>query len=502
MAMTEKLGLYRFQQEAIDKLGTPRTPNVLIGDDMGTGKTVMAIALDKVRRETDLPEAQLKWLNGCRKMTLIVVPKSTLGGWKEHLEAWAPELSCIVIDTTNRSPFVEAVLSRSHDVYICHWDALRLEPKICWTPWLHVVADEVHRAKNSKTQQTRGLLNLRTIYKTAMSGTWADNSPVDAWQVLNWLYPKTWRSKKQFVDYHVKYKHHNMGYCMAEDCNKQHRTAYKEIVGVHDAALIQRQIKPFYIRRTKDEVLPDLPDKQWTRIGVDLHPKQRRAYDDMRRKMLAWVGENEGQPIAAPVVISQLISLQQFAVAYGEVVRGTKRVQDPETKAWRTVEADILRLTEPSAKLDTCMELIDSASKSQRLVFFGQSKQVMYLFKDRLEKAGVSYAMVTGDQTQNMRNRAVSDFQEGNRRVFLGTIQAGGEGITLTRASAVVFLDRNWSPSKNRQAEDRAHRIGQRESVQIIDLVARDTIDMGRLQKLELKWDWLRQILGDKRGDK
>jgi SNF2 family DNA or RNA helicase len=66
----------------------------------------------------------------------------------------------------------------------------------------------------------------------------------------------------------------------------------------------------------------------------------------------------------------------------------------------------------------------------------------------------------------------------------------------------VVFLDRNWSPSKNRQAEDRAHRIGQRESVQIIDLVARDTIDMGRLQKLELKWDWLRQILGDKRGDK
>jgi SNF2 family DNA or RNA helicase len=363
------------------------------------------------------------------------------------------------------------------------------------------VADEVHRAKNGKTQQTRGLLNLRTIYKTGMSGTWADNSTVDAWQVLNWLYPRTWRSRKQFVDYHVKYKHHNIGYCMAADCNKQHRTAYKEIVGVHDAALIQRQIKPFYIRRTKDEVLPDLPDKQWTTIGVDLSPQQRRAYDGMRRKMLAWVGAHEGQPLAAPVVISQLIRLQQFAVAFGEVVRGTKRVQDPETKAWRTIEADILRLTEPSAKLDVCMDIIDGLNKHERVVFFGQSKQVMYMFKNRLEKVGVSYAMVTGDQSQNVRDRSVADFQEGDRRVFLGTIKAGGEGITLTRASTVVFLDRDWSPSKNRQAEDRLHRIGQRESVQVIDLVARDTVDLGRLQKIQLKWEWLRQILGDKGGE-
>src|SRR5690348_18148601 len=102
MAMTG-LELYKFQRDAIDKLGTPSTPNVLIGDDMGTGKTVMAIALDKARRATDLTEAQIKWLKGCRKMTLIVCPKSTLGNWTDHVKAWAPELSCITIDTKDRS---------------------------------------------------------------------------------------------------------------------------------------------------------------------------------------------------------------------------------------------------------------------------------------------------------------------------------------------------------------------------------------------------------------
>jgi SNF2 family DNA or RNA helicase len=497
------LQLYPFQQAAVDKFTKPDAyiTNVIIGDDMGLGKTVTAITLDKTRRGADLRPEWISWLKGgrpsYRKMTLVVTLKSTIGMWVEHFKEWAPELKVVSIDTTNRWPFVEAILKQKYDVYVCHWEALRFEEKIRYARWFHVVADECQRMKNPKTQVTRGMLNLRTLFKTAMSGTWADNKPQDAWQILNWLYPSKWRSMTKFIEHHVIFKHHNVGHCQAQGCDKNHRTAYKEVVGVHDAELIQRQISPFYIRRRKEDVLPDLPDKYYTRLGVHLHPKQRRAYDDMRRKMLAWVGDHEGEPIAAPVVLSQLVRLQQFAVAYGKVVAVKRRVKDPETGHYFDKIVETLALTEPSAKLDACMDIIEQLGPEDSIVFFSQSKQVMYMFAERLEKAKVSYAMLTGDTSQGARDRIVKEFQAGQRRVFIGTIAAGGVGITLTRASTVVFLDRTWSPSANRQAEDRLHRIGQRSAVQVIDLVAEDTVDAGRLQKLELKWSWIREILGD-----
>jgi SNF2 family DNA or RNA helicase len=116
----------------------------------------------------------------------------------------------------------------------------------------------------------------------------------------------------------------------------------------------------------------------------------------------------------------------------------------------------------------------------------------------RLEAKGVTVATLTGDTKQVDRDGLVQDFQDGKYSIFAATIKAGGVGLTLTAASTVVFLDRDWSPSANRQAEDRLHRIGQKNAVQVIDLIARDTVDLGRLQKVELKWSWLKELLGDK----
>jgi len=197
-------------------------------------------------------------------------------------------------------------------------------------------------------------------------------------------------------------------------------------------------------------------------------------------------GEHEDQPLPASNVISQLVRLQQFAVAYGKL-----EVKYKDGQPYR-----YLVLDEPSSKLDAAMDIIGATNA--QIVIFGQSKQALYLLEARLNKAKVSNRLLTGDVPQAHRDQFIAEFQSGSVRVFLSTIKAGGVGITLTAASICIFLDRDWSPTKNRQAEDRLHRLGQKNAVLIIVLVARNTIDPTRNAKIEMKWTWLRQVLEGK----
>lgn len=490
--------LLTFQVPCVDKLSTVK--NSLCADDMGLGKTVEAIAIDLKKR------AENTDFKG-KPTTLIVAPWSVIGGWEEHLADWAPDLKVVTIDRKNRTPFIDAALKGKGDVFLCHWDSLRLMKELRKRYFFHIIADEVHRAKNRDAQQTQALKALSTYHKLGLSGTPADNRPDDLWSILNWLYPKTYSSYWQFCRKHVKVRVHNMGACMADDCTAYHKRAYREILGCADVQELHRAMKSFYVRRTKDQVWKDMPEKYWTTIWVDLEPVQRRAYNDIAKNMLAWVGANEDQPIATPLVISKLMRLQQFACAYGKMVLVTKRVKcanyvecpnypdGPCDKKFHEVIDEKLQLTDPSSKLDAAMDLVlDNPDKP--MVFFGQSKQVINLFGSRLAKVGVPHVLLTGD-TKDDRKQIVRDFQAGKYQIFAGTIAAGGEGITLTRSSTVVFFDRMWSPSKNRQAEDRCHRIGQKNAVQVIDIVARNTIEPDRNTKIEWKWSILKEMLGD-----
>jgi len=129
---------------------------------------------------------------------------------------------------------------------------------------------------------------------------------------------------------------------------------------------------------------------------------------------------------------------------------------------------------------------------------FSQSRSMSHLAVRRLEARGIVAKPYTGSVSQHDRDLYEAEFQQGNIQVLCGTIAAGGEGITLHRASTVVFFDRMWNPTKNRQAEDRLHRIGQIHPVQVIDIIARDTVDLGRKQRIANKWAALEYILGDK----
>jgi SNF2 family DNA or RNA helicase len=512
-AYTPLYTLLPFQEKMVEK--ALKVPVFMCGDDMGLGKTIEGMEVDRRRR---LAAGKKGW----HALTLVVTTFSGTDVWAQHYADYLPNIPVHTIDPKNRPGFERLVRAGRPGIYIVHWDAIRMLPSLKERRWFHIIADEIHRIKNRKAQTTVNFKRLRSDYRLGMSGTPGDNKPDDMWSPLNWILPTKFGSYWTFLKYYCEY-------------TRDEEHGYKIITGVRNVQHFHKQIGPYWIRRRKEEVAKQLPAKQYDIRFVDLNPTQRKAYDQMRRKALAWVGENEDQIVAAPVVITQLQRLQQFAVSGIEVEQSTKRVRNKHynpakprveekdvqnwgsyvvpkwggAKVWhgdnwlyRTIPVTLYKMVDPSAKLDYLMDMLkDIDLDAHPMVVFTQFKRATTLLAERLAKAGIPYGLVTGDVKKSDRDQAVRDFQAGRTKVFVGTIGSCRESITLTRAHTVVFVDRAWSPSWNRQAEDRCHRLGQVMPVQVIDLVARNTVDLGRMSKYKLKWTWLQSMFGDKTFD-
>lgn len=441
--------LFPFQREDVDTINRSPLTGHIIANEMGTGKTYEAVAIDHCRRSS--PD----YKGG---PTLVIAPLSTLPSWHNHFTDLT-DLKVIAIDPKNRSKFLDAAKAQDYDIYVIHWEALRLAHEhLSKVKWHHIIADEVHKAKNRKAQQTKALKKIKAKYKLAMSGTPIINRPDELWSILHWLYPKDygsyWRFYEKFLNYEIVYP-----------------GGYHKITGTKNIPALREEIEPFVTRRVKKDVLKDLPPKYYTTVEVELTSKQRKAYNDMRKDMIAWIGDHEQEPLVAPAVIAKLVRLQQFSLAYAEFNSDGK-----------------VQLSKPSSKLDALLDIVHSTDS--QIVVFTQFVGMAKLAHENLE--GISELLI--GETSN-RGELIERFQRGDIRVLICSIGAGGVGITLTAADKAVFLDRSWSPAMNQQAEDRLHRIGQENAVQIIDIMAKDTVDMGRIQRLEQKWVWIRQLL-------
>jgi SNF2 family DNA or RNA helicase len=484
--------LFPYQEEALKKFKD--IDHVLCGDDMGIGKTLEAIATD---REWRLEKGRMS------SKTLVIAPLTVLGSWEDHYAWMIPGLKVYCIDPKDREAF-RAALKQPYQVYLIHWDALRLlKESLKRVEWFSVIADECHRMKNRKTQMTQAVRSLHTENKFAASGTPADSKPHDLWSVLHWLKPRVYTSYWRFYKDHVEYTLTPQG--------------YHKITGVKNTDRLLKGIEPFYLRRRKEEVLKDLPEKYYTTQWVDLTPQQRKAYDEIRKSQLTWVESNKGdeEPLPAPEAITRLIRLQQFAVGSIQAEHYQKRQLnkrwDPNRETeeydrerefdpkhnwkWRIVNARRYNIIDPSVKINAAMDLLEDSVEP--VVIFSQFKSAVNLLAKHMAKEGMPYGMITGDVSEQTRRQHIRDFQEGKLKCMTGTIQSGGVGITLTRASHVVFIDRSWKQAINRQAEDRLHRVGQKNAVQVTDFMARNTVDLGRHQQLNEQWTWLQQILGD-----
>lgn len=492
--------LFDFQKETVTRLFEKR--GILIAHDMGLGKTVTTIALDVIRRARFDQKAR----------TLIICPLSVINNWATHFAKWAPHLKVCVINNKNRKPFMadmkESFTSGSgYDVFIMHYPAIRLEKDVAKYPWFHVVCDEVHALQDRKSSQSKGVKLIPAFYKTGLSGTPVFNKPDDLWSILNWLYPKYWKSYWGYFKRYIKWVEYD---------------GYRTVVGVNNEEELQEQIANFYSRIKKEEVLKDLPDKYYSTVRVQLHPLQSKAYKQMKKDMLAWVGQHEDEPVNAPVVLAQLTRMQQFASAYAEVEKTAVYVCKNCNAKYFDEEPGVMKanhskdcsnllknlpdgrildekskiiLSEPSSKIDAVMEIIKNTDEP--IAVFSQFAQMVTLLAKRLEKEGISHGLYTGATSKDDRDRIVDDFQAGKLKVFCGSIKAGGVGITLTAASTIVILNREWAESLNEQVIDRLHRIGQKNAVHVIDIVSEGTIDVERNMGIAMNWNVIKRLLGE-----
>jgi len=468
-------------------------PHIATFDEMGVGKTVQCIAMDQLRRA----QAGL----GDHK-TLVVAPLSgVIDQWVEEFKNWT-DLRVKRINAKSaktRAWFLQDM--ENYDVFIIHPEGMRIEKdNLTKVKWTHMVFDEVHRIKNRKTKTAQAAVEVGqcATYRTGATGTPMENMPAEMWHILKWLYPtkkdrdaaKIGHWTQKLINSYWRFR----GRFVQEFINE---AGYPEIIGTQNEEELRKLFGIFYIRRLKTDVQKDLPPKIRQTYEVDLPPKQRKAYDEMKNELIAWVGQNNDQPVVAPVIIAQLVRLQQFTLGYGEILTHKKRkvVNSGEGLSYEEVVETQFKLHEPSVKLDALMDILDDLG-DQQCVVFTTSKQAVKLAKDRFEKAGIGVSMITGDVVDAKRNAEINRFKRGETQVFISTIRSGGVGLNLQNASTVVFLDRDWSPAKNQQAEDRCHRGGQTNPVHIIDIVARKTIDQKKDRKLQLKWSWIHNTIG------
>ena len=461
--------LFPFQRVGVLFMRYLKT-GMILADEMGTGKTIQVLTC---LRDQKLYPA------------LVVCPNSMKLVWEVEAGRWTPDASVQVVHGS--AAVRRRQIESGADITVINWESLRLHSRLApygsvrltdaekelkelnAVNYLAVVADEAHRMKDPRAKQTRAVKAVAngspSSIRLALTGTPIADHPGDLWSLLNFASPEDFPRWGAYLD----------RYCLMS----WNAFGGADIVGIvpQNRAEFDRIVNPLLLRRLKVNVLPQLPAKLPPQIRyAHMSVKQNKAYRDMAKTMIA---ELEGQPLAAFNPLTRMIRLSQFASAYA------------------ALDGDEVRLTEPSCKVDALVDIMDEAGDDP-LVVFAESRQLIELCEARLSKLKVPFGSIHGAISVAERQANVDAFQAGRLRVMLCTTAAGGEGITLTAASTVVFLQRSWSMIHNKQAEDRVHRPGQERPVTVIDVVAPGTVEEYKLSRLGEKQDRFEDLLRDK----
>ena len=489
--------LFPHQRAGVAFLSTAK--RALLADEPGLGKTAQAIRALKELHDKGEDVFPI----------LIVCPNTLKKNWAREFAHWWPE-SVVTQVIKGSAAQRKKQFEEPAQVFIINWESLRAhsrlapygsvaltrcracggqDEKITETrcevhlrelnhkDFKAVVADEIHRSKDPKSKQSRALWSAsgNAQIRFALTGTPIANNVVDLWAILHWLSPKDWPSKTKWIDRTVDIMLNAFGGMM--------------VLGVKPAMQEEfyKSVNPYMRRMLKKIVLPHLPPVMNERRDVEMSTKQKKAYDQMRELMIAEL--ESGDILSAPSVLTQTIRLLQFASSYA-----TMEVDEETGESHAT-------LTAPSCKVDALMEDIENGDFGDDSVAVSAvSKQLINLLSAELTKAKIAHGLITGDQDEDERQKAIDDFQSGYTKWILFTAQAGGVGITLTAARRLIMLQRPWSLVDHRQVLDRVHRIGSEihDSIVITDYVTEGTIEERVIQVLETKSDNFEQIVKDK----
>jgi len=436
--MNFNLKPFPFQTEAIKFMHEHN--RCINGSEMGVGKTIEAL---KLVQELDT------------RHNLIICPKTLIAEWFNQVndilsvDCLTPHTNGDKLDGLDlNGPRFVAV---NYDLLAVprYWSALTD------VKWDVIIFDECHRLKNPKAKRTKAahLLVPYVPRVIMMSGTPMQNSPADLFPLFHILNSHLYRNYGSWVDMFCQTA--PMTFWKKSPNGKAQQITVQQIIGAKNTDELNQLLHLHMCRHTKKEVLKDLPDKLYRTIPVELG-SERKQYAQMEKELFALL--DSGEMITAPAVIAQLTRLRQITL-------------DPNL-----LSSESPKPSTPSNKTATLLELIDDTD--DKIVVYSYFARYIELLKRELDKREIKNVVITGQIGTQDRGRAIHDFQNDDSiRVFLATIGAGGEGITLTASHTVVFSDLSWNPAVNQQAEDRLHRISQKNAVLVIHLFCKGTVE-------------------------
>ena len=424
-----------YQKEGVQWLSMMRDSgfNGILADDMGLGKTLQVIALldSKVSGKT----------------SIVICPASLIYNWEDEIHRFSKTLKCKCI-CGNVKQRAQGIASYSqYDVLLTSYDYIRRDIELYEAmTFYYVILDEAQYIKNQKTRNALCVKKLEAEHKLALTGTPIENSLAELWSIFDFLMPD------YLFNYHYFQAHYE-----------------SEIVKNHNEEVqqkLKKLVAPFVLRRNKKEVLRELPDKIEQNYIIDFSEEENKLYvahlAQVNRELSQMVNMQSTDKIT---ILAMLTKLRQLCC-------------EP-----RLVFENI---HEPSSKLKACIHLIQTLKENkQKVLLFSSFTSMLELIADELYKEGISYYILTGATNKEERRELVERFQNDSTTVFLISLKAGGTGLNLTSAEAVIHYDPWWNQSAQNQATDRAYRIGQRKKVQVFKLVMKNSIEE-KIQKLQL----------------
>ncbi|MCA9187577.1 MAG: DEAD/DEAH box helicase [Planctomycetales bacterium] len=433
-----------------------------LADDMGLGKTVQVLALLESRRSRRLKKGET------RRPSLVVVPRSLVFNWLEEAHKFAPKLRMMDYTGTGRQQRLSEI--HNYDCLVTTYASMRLDiERLRDFEFDYVILDEAQAIKNSGSLAAKASRLLQANHRLAMTGTPVENHLGELWSIFEFLNPGMLgtstvfqKAAKETLGPHID------PFDAVSPLNNSASTALaiEGNVGAEPAGptsglkFIAEAVKPFILRRTKAQVLTELPEKYEQTLVCEMSPGQRRLYNELRdyyRAALAKKIEADGLMKSKMHVLEALLRLRQAACHPALLNAKKKNV--------------------PSAKLDTLLEhvteIIDGGHKA---LVFSQFTSLLTIVRRELDRRKIVYEYSDG-QTKD-RQRCVERFQTSSKvKLFLISLKAGGHGLNLTAADYVYILDPWWNPAVEAQAVDRAHRWGQTNRVFAYRLICKDTVE-------------------------
>ena len=464
----------------------------VLADDMGLGKTVQVLAaVQRLVEEREGAGGEASVDDGTDEDSestdsdalnepdgtgpvLVIAPTSVVGSWVEQAERFCPGLRVRAVTRTaaKREETLERIAEGS-DVVVTSYTIARLcEEEFIAQDWAWVVCDEAQFVKNHTSATYKAVRRLRSPSTIAITGTPLENSLMDLWALMSIAAPGLLPDPERFGQ------------------------VYRKPIDRGDAEALgrlRRRMRPFLLRRTKEQVAADLPAKTEQVLAVELGAKHRKAYDQRlareRQRILGLLEEDTAQ--SRFIALKALTTLRQMALdpalVDGQAGDNASRTDSPGKKPVRGMTGKAAtapskgqpgpgRRPSPSAKVEVLLEHLGPiVSEGHRALIFSQFTRYLSGVREHLEDAGVRTAYMDGG-TSN-RQEVIDAFRAGGADVFLISLKAGGFGLTLTEADYVFLLDPWWNPQAEEQAVDRTHRIGQDKPVMVYRLVSADTIE-------------------------